>query len=79
MRETDLWRTDPAVFAGVLPTAVVYHVAAMILGHALTGFFLVWTVHHDVDPVLEAHSLLAQRLYNGPGGRDRYLERLRTV
>ena len=28
---------------------VSYHVAAMTLGQALTGFFAVWTVHHDCD------------------------------
>lgn len=28
---------------------VSYHVAAMALGQTLTGFFAVWTVHHDCD------------------------------
>jgi fatty acid desaturase len=27
-----------------------YHVVAMLLGQCLTGFFAVWTVHHDCDP-----------------------------
>jgi len=26
-----------------------YHIAAMLLGEALTAFFAVWTVHHDCD------------------------------
>ena len=26
-----------------------YHVFAMAVGHCLTGFFLVWVVHHDLD------------------------------
>jgi fatty acid desaturase len=28
---------------------VSYHVAAMAVGQALSGFFAVWTVHHDCD------------------------------
>ena len=26
-----------------------YHIAAMAVGHCLTAFFAVWTVHHDCD------------------------------
>jgi hypothetical protein len=26
-----------------------YHVLAMAVGQVLTGFFAVWTVHHDCD------------------------------
>ena len=26
------------------------HVAAMLIGECMTGFFAVWTVHHDCDP-----------------------------
>jgi len=37
-----------AVFARPLPL-LEYHVAAMAIGHCLTGFFLVWLVHHDCD------------------------------
>jgi fatty acid desaturase len=33
-----------------LSLALTYHVAAMLAGHCLTGFFLVWTVHRDLDP-----------------------------
>jgi len=33
--------------------AFTYHVAAMLAGHCLTGFFLVWTVHREVDPRTE--------------------------
>jgi fatty acid desaturase len=30
-----------------------WFVGAMILGECLTGFFAVWTVHHDCDPALQ--------------------------
>jgi fatty acid desaturase len=30
--------------------AVQWHVAAMLIGESLTGFFAVWTVHHGCDP-----------------------------
>lgn len=33
--------------------ALTYHVAAMLAGHCLTGFFLVWTVHRECDPRTE--------------------------
>jgi len=29
---------------------VVYHTIAMLVGQCFTGFFAVWTVHHDCDP-----------------------------
>jgi fatty acid desaturase len=38
------------VFCFVLPVAVFqYHVIAMAIGQCLSGFFAVWTVHHDCD------------------------------
>jgi fatty acid desaturase len=36
--------------------ALRWHVAAMIVGECLTGFFAVWTVHHDCD----SHSTIAR-------------------
>lgn len=29
---------------------LVYHVIAMLSGECMTGFFAVWTVHHDCEP-----------------------------
>lgn len=37
-----------AIIVPLTPMRV--HLAAMMLAQALTGFFAVWTVHHDVDP-----------------------------
>lgn len=37
-----------AILARPLPL-LEYHVATMAVGHCLTGFFLVWLVHHDCD------------------------------
>lgn len=37
-----------AVFAWGAPL-LVYHVIAMTIGQCLSGFFAVWTVHHDCD------------------------------
>ncbi len=37
--------------AAVRPRWLALHVAAMVLGHCLTAFFAVWTVHHDCDDV----------------------------
>ena len=42
-----------ALAFGPAPIAFRYHVATMLAGHCLTGFFLVWTVHHDLDPRTE--------------------------
>ena len=41
---------------------VSYHVGAMALGQALTGFFAVWTVHHDCDRWREIARTLRHRL-----------------
>jgi fatty acid desaturase len=38
-----------AVLAIVIP-ALRGHVLAMLVGESLTGFFAVWTVHHDCEP-----------------------------
>ena len=39
-----------------------YHVAAMALGQMLTGFFAVWTVHHDCDRWRQIARTLRHRL-----------------
>jgi fatty acid desaturase len=41
-----------AVLAIVIPglPALRGHVLAMLVGESLTGFFAVWTVHHDCEP-----------------------------
>jgi fatty acid desaturase len=51
----ELAMTGLVVAAALTPLslALTYHVAAMLAGHCLTGFFLVWTVHHDIDPRTE--------------------------
>ena len=36
---------------------LVYHIIAMTVGEFLTGFFAVWTVHHDCDEHLFARTL----------------------
>lgn len=41
---------------------VSYHVAAMALGQTLTGFFAVWTVHHDCDRWQQIARTLRHRL-----------------
>lgn len=41
---------------------VWYHVAAMALGQTLTGFFAVWTVHHDCDRWQQIARTLRHRL-----------------
>lgn len=45
---------------GVLDIAALrWHTAAMLVGECLTGFFAVWTVHHDCDP--QEHLARTQR------------------
>jgi len=50
-----------AVLAGRHPV-LAYHVAAMALGQMLTGFFAVWTVHHDCDRWEQIARTLRHRL-----------------
>jgi fatty acid desaturase len=52
-----IWAELAANLAVVLTVFLVlearwlqYHVIAMLVGQCLTGFFAVWTVHHDCDP-----------------------------
>ena len=42
-----------AVFFALPLAALRYHVIAMLIGHCLTAFFAVWTVHHDCEPTHE--------------------------
>ena len=54
-RRERLWILGESLAVAALITAALtmpvdwlrYHVAAMLLGEALTAFFAVWTVHHD--------------------------------
>ncbi len=39
-----------AVFELLDVTALRYHVGVMAIGHCLTAFFAVWTVHHGCEP-----------------------------
>jgi fatty acid desaturase len=41
---------------------VTHHVALMAIAQALTGFFAVWTVHHDVDAERQVARTLRDRL-----------------
>lgn len=41
-------------------TFLQYHVLAMLAGELLTGFFAVWTVHHDCDEEVFARTLSRQ-------------------
>jgi len=44
------YAVNAAVLAGALASTVVaYHVIAMAIGQCLSGFFCVWTVHHDTE------------------------------
>jgi fatty acid desaturase len=45
-----------AAFLLQLP-ALQYHVIAMLTGEVLSGFFAVWTVHHDCDEEVFARTL----------------------
>jgi len=50
-----------AILAARFP-ALSYHVAAMAVGQTLTGFFAVWTVHHDCDRWQQIARTLRHRL-----------------
>jgi fatty acid desaturase len=41
---------------------VTEHVALMLVAQTLTGFFAVWTVHHDVDPERQVARTLRHRV-----------------
>jgi fatty acid desaturase len=51
-----------AAILAVRHPALSYHVAAMALGQTLTGFFAVWTVHHDCDRWQQIARTLRHRL-----------------
>jgi fatty acid desaturase len=44
---------------------ISYHFAAIALGQTLTGFFAVWTVHHDCDRWQQIARTLRHRLKSG--------------
>ena len=49
-----------------LPTALQWHVAAMLVGECFVGFFAVWTVHHGCDehvPYRTLRNRLLNRLF----------------
>jgi fatty acid desaturase len=50
------------VAAAGVSTHVTHHVALMVIAQALTGFFAVWTVHHDVDEERQVARTLRHRL-----------------
>jgi fatty acid desaturase len=41
---------------------ITHHVALMVIAQALTGFFAVWTVHHDVDAERQVARTLRHRV-----------------
>ena len=45
----------------VLPQ-LTHHVALMVLAQTLTGFFAVWTIHHDVDAERQVARTLRHRV-----------------
>jgi len=47
--------------AGIVP-GLAGHVALMLLAQALTGFFAVWTVHHDVHAERQVARTLRSRM-----------------
>jgi fatty acid desaturase len=48
-----------------LSAQVSHHVALMVIAQALTGFFAVWTVHHDVDEEHQVARTLRHRVKSG--------------
>ena len=52
------------VFVAFDASVLRYHVAAMAVGQCFTGFFAVWTVHHDCDPSRHIGRTLRGRLKN---------------
>lgn len=70
-RPTDrLWIWGELALTGLMVSVAIIapltlmraHVVAMILAQALTGFFAVWTVHHDVDPERQIARTLRSRV-----------------
>jgi fatty acid desaturase len=54
-----------AAAASGVSTQVTHHVALMAIAQTLTGFFAVWTVHHDVDAERQVARTLRHRLKSG--------------
>jgi fatty acid desaturase len=44
---------------------LTHHVVLMVIAQGLTGFFAVWTVHHDVDEERQVARTLRHRLKSG--------------
>jgi fatty acid desaturase len=54
-----------AVAVSGVSAQLTHHVALMTIAQALTGFFAVWTVHHDVDAERQVARTLRDRLKSG--------------
>jgi fatty acid desaturase len=54
-----------AAAASGVSTQLTHHVALMAIAQTLTGFFAVWTVHHDVDAERQVARTLRHRLKSG--------------
>ena len=48
--------------AAQVSAQVTHHVVLMVIAQALTGFFAVWTVHHDVDEERQVARTLRHRV-----------------
>jgi fatty acid desaturase len=51
-----------ALAAARVSAQVSHHVALMVIAQALTGFFAVWTVHHDVDEERQVARTMRDRI-----------------
>ena len=51
-----------AVAAARLSSDLTHHVVLMVIAQGLTGFFAVWTVHHDVDEERQVARTLRHRV-----------------
>lgn len=54
-----------ALAAAGVSAQITHHVGLMAVAQALTGFFAVWTVHHDVDAERQIARTLRHRLKSG--------------
>ncbi len=48
--------------AAQVSSQVTHHVALMVIAQGLTGFFAVWTVHHDVDAERQVARTMRHRI-----------------
>ena len=51
--------------ASRLSAQLTHHVALMVIAQGLTGFFAVWTVHHDIDAERQVARTLRHRIKSG--------------